>query len=410
VEPLARISLAQDAPGELRRTLPLLGLEPLPQSGSGWADVHVDFAPRAESTDALPASGLRIALDERRRSLTPNADFISDSMRAIGCFILSHALKLSAPFLTAEEGTFAMIRAAIAVARSSAPIIVEGETGNGKESLVRLIYAAGGGSSVLVRVDCATLENNFSDGQFPPEAAASAPASKQDDAGTGVGSTVHFSRMSELSPASQLKVLRVIVSDRDGSVRPLGGTPRAGALRVIASSARSLAAMSARGEFLPEFHSLFDLTLTIPPLRERRADIPMLARYFLRRVRPELIFSAEALRILTRYVYPGNVRELQNLVTRLAIVPLAVPGRVIGPDDVIGQLWLANPPHHGSGKLFKLSRGKICRDIAAQVLLSSGGNAEIAARTLGITPRAMLRLTTLAVTRQPRRGRGARRA
>jgi transcriptional regulator with GAF, ATPase, and Fis domain len=86
----------------------------------------------------------------------------------------------------------------------------------------------------------------------------------------------------------------------------------------------------ARGLFVPELHNLFEVAMAVPPLRERPADVAMLAWYFLRNANPALALSGGALKTLSDYPFPGNVRELQNLITRLAIVPLASDSSVIG--------------------------------------------------------------------------------
>jgi DNA-binding NtrC family response regulator len=109
-------------------------------------------------------------------------------------------------------------------------------------------------------------------------------------------------------------------------------------IRYLATATRSLGELALRGRFVPELYNLFEVALPIAPLRERPDDIAMLAGYFLRKANPAMVLNGAALKTLNDYPFPGNVRELQNLITRLAIVPLASDGMVIGRPDVLGQL------------------------------------------------------------------------
>ncbi|MBF6558664.1 MAG: sigma-54-dependent Fis family transcriptional regulator [Candidatus Binataceae bacterium] len=374
-------------------------------------------------------SAIRIAFGPRARTLNYAADLVADSAHPAACFILSRALKLYAPFLTADENMFELIRAAITVARGPARIIVEGETGSGKESLIKLIHAASGDPASLVNVDCPALDEGTigarlrealsqaraAGGQGTRQISARAsfgaranlasladPPSRANAASPWSGGTLFLNHLGELSPAAQISALEALGPSRGGH-RP---SPSPAAVRLLASSTQPLAELAERGQFQRALYDLFDVTLTIPPLRLRRVDIAMLARHYLRHVNPALSISPAAIKTLADYPFPGNVRELLNFITRLAIVPLHSGARVIGRDDIVEQLAFTPPREPGDVRsLWRLSHDIARREIVRRVLAATGGDTDRAAHRLGISSRALLRLTTSAVPR-PRRPRG----
>lgn len=360
MQPLARIELGSDAPAEVIRLLPLVGLEPVGPAGSAsssptstgakmpdatyQAKVRVEFdTPRSNLVDTavmakagytqVGPTTLRIAFDSAPREEQSSADFATDSAHAAVCFILSHALGLASPFLTANKHLFDVICVAIAIARGSARILVEGEIGVGKKSLMKLIYAAScdfagmagsGGMSGLIHAECAGLEADAVEAEIAP---LLAQAARSDSARMRVGGgTIFFNRLGELSLAAQRTLLDLLhtfsvpVPDLREALDPLNRNAIAN-LRILAASTRPLALMVADGALLPELHDLFDVTLTISPLRARRGDLPLLVRHYMRGLDPALTLNAAALRALSVYPFPGNVLELINFVTRIAIIP-----------------------------------------------------------------------------------------
>ena len=131
-------------------------------------------------------------------------------------------------------------------------------------------------------------------------------------------------------------------------------------VRLLAASAQPLAAMVARGEFLAELQQLFDATLTITPLRDRPGDLPMLVRHALRTLNPAVTLDAAAIRTLARYPFPGNLRELTNFVTRIAIVPAKpITRRLLGSageSGKVGRAEVIRQLDHSSLKLLWRSR------------------------------------------------------
>ena len=198
------------------------------------------------------------------------ADFLCDNAIAAACFILSKALGLASFMLTSDERLFEKIRAAILLAQGPARVLVEGEIGVGKESLIKLIHAASGDSMSLIHAECAGLEATRVAAEVIPLLAQAA-------------GTIFFNRIEELSLVAQSRLLELIRASSSSST----ASPDSQRVRYLAASTRSLAAMVARGEFLAELNGLFDATLILAPLRDRSGDLPMLVRYFLRKLNPD---------------------------------------------------------------------------------------------------------------------------
>ena len=431
MEPLARVVLGKGAPAELIRLLPLVGIDavipmedPPHVSFPGGAApsappkaLHVEFGERPADAAVSPAT-LTIAIAPDARGENSAADFVAASAEAAACFILSRALGLPSPFITANEHLFEVIRAALAVARGPARVLVEGEIGVGKESLVKLIHAASGDPATLVYAECAGLDEDTVESEIAPLIAQAASAnSARMQAGA-----LFFNRICELSPAAQRKLLYVILRSAAAPDRrvPFERRNLPAKVRYLAASTQPIAAMVERGAFLPELHDLFDVTLTIPPLRSRRGDLPILVRHYLRLLNPGLTLNAGAMRTLSMYPFPGNVLELINFVTRIAIIPSDSGtrysgtrhsgARIVGRADVISQLEHASLNtawrSHGEHK-FRLRRTR--RMTAAAALERTDGEIAQAIRALGANSPDALRLTTATVARQRKpRGGGKR--
>jgi DNA-binding NtrC family response regulator len=312
-------------------------------------------ANRAIDTGSLTAPTIAIAMGVVTNADDALTDFVTDSPMAVACFILSKILGLPSPILTGDERLFEVICSAIALARGLATVLVEGEIGVGKESLIKMIHAASGDSTSLLHAECAGLEARFVEAEIAPLLTRAAGAATKTDS-RALGGTIFFNRIEELSADAQLRLLSLIRrSIVAGGVRQslidrreLSSRCQPGArVRFLAASTTSLAAMVARGEFLRELHEVFDTTLAVPPLRDRIGDLPILVRHALRMRGSTLTLSAAALRHLSRYRFPGNLRELANFVTRIAIVaatpPIHYSGRgrgtgIVGRAEVIRQL------------------------------------------------------------------------
>jgi hypothetical protein len=452
VEPLARVELGSDVPAEVLRLLPLVGLEPVirPDRASPpaltWVDdpsrtaapaaMRIEFVGRGQvSEDAADVSlienrvvapvTLTIACEATSLAENSAVDLVTDSAIATVCLILSRALGLTSPFLTADAQLFDVVRAATVVARGPAWVLVEGELGLGKESLIKLIHAASRDTVGLIHAECAGLEADAVAAEFAP-LLAQAASSNSGRAGAG-GGAIFFNRIGELSPAAQhnlLDLLRALAfappdsGDAPALSAERGRRDTARRVRVLASSTRPLAATVTGGELVPELHDLFDATFTISPLRVRRGDLPLLVRHYLRSLNPTVTLNAAAMRALSVYPFPGNVLELVNFVTRVAIVPRkAAPRRstsgpaasaVVGRAEVISQLdrgslntvWRSHVPRD--------SRGDRTRRADAAHTAEPDGDASVAAAPSFMAPAsaAAVRMTIGGVprARKPRGG------
>jgi DNA-binding NtrC family response regulator len=325
--------------------------------------------------------------------------------------IVSHAFGLSPPLLTADAAMFAVIRAVARAGQVDSPILVTGETGTGKELLVRLIHAASGRAGGMASVNCAALNAPVlgsrridrgvdKDAYSDTARGAAGVENRLDELCAASDTTLFLDQVSELSPASQTRVLRAILRAGDsqtddsqtydsqtgvfGAGHHLGGKVRPGA-RLVAATNRPLGPMVLKGRFKRELYDhLAVLTLGVPSLRERRADIGLLAARFLRSVAPRLSFTPEALAALGNYPFPGNVRELHNLVTRFAIMQHDA-SQLIQAADVRPEL--VGPPITPS--IWKSSPFQMRREMALQALMVCGGDRTAAARKLGISVRAL---------------------
>lgn len=336
------------------------------------------------------------------------ADFISESPLALASFIVSRALRLPTPFLTADDNMFSLFRTAIDAAPGLRPIVVEGETGTGKDLLVRLIHAASRRSGALVLLDCAALGDELIEGELGVKHGVHAsetgePRSVQ----RAAGGTLFVDGLGESSPVTQAQVTRMMLESEYASANESASELRA--VRYIAATKCPLVPVADQESSAFAVRSqLGFLYITLPPLRARRADVALLARYFLGLVNGELGFTSTALRMLTEYPFPGNVRELSNVVTRLAIAPPSNTQLIDWP-DVRGQLMFVNAEAGQAAAIWSLSRDAFRRDMALHALEACAGDKEAAARKLGITQRSLLRLSAAALKISAGSSRGARR-
>ena len=251
--------------------------------------------------------------------------------------------KISAP-LAFEEivGSAPQFRAALAVAAKAArariPVLIEGESGVGKDVVARAIHAASPRfRQRMVAVNCGAIPANLIESElFGHERGAFTGAFDRQpgrfaDADMG---TIFLDEVSELPLEAQVKLLRVL---QDGEVQTLGARmPTHVDVRVIAATNRKLIEEVEAGRFREDlYYRLNVVQVTIPPLRERSADIPALSRHLLERIAGQpglrsLGITSEALLLLMRHDWPGNVRQLQNALFRAAVL---CDGDALTPQD-----------------------------------------------------------------------------
>lgn len=241
--------------------------------------------------------------------------------------------KISQPLAFAEiVGSAPDFRAALAIAakaaRARVPVLIEGESGVGKEVVAEAIHAASPRARKrMIAVNCGAIPGNLVESAlFGHERGAFTGAFERH---TGKfqeadGGTLFLDEVGELPLDAQVKLLRVLQS---GEIQPIGGRAVADVdVRVIAATNKTLIDEVAAGHFREDlYYRLNVVQVTIPPLRERREDIPALARHMLTRIAQQpglrsLGITDEGLALLTSYDWPGNVRQLQNALFRAAVL------------------------------------------------------------------------------------------
>ena len=216
-------------------------------------------------------------------------------------------------------------RIIVKVAPSTHPVLILGESGTGKEVAARMIHLNGGSAAkAFLAVDCGAV----GPGLIESELFGHAPgAFTQMDrvregllVGAGAG-TVFLDEITDLPLDVQVKLLRAL---QERVVRPVGSKEAVPfSARVLAATSRDVVAMVEQGSFRRDLYFRLNVvSLKIPPLRERKEDIPLLARYFVERMERErgeaLLLPEETLAVFSEYEWPGNIRELENAVERLA--------------------------------------------------------------------------------------------
>jgi two-component system response regulator HydG len=209
------------------------------------------------------------------------------------------------------------------VAQTTHPVLILGESGTGKELVARCIHANGrNAAKPFLPVDCGSLVPTLVESElfgYVKGAFTGANRSKDGLLVSAEGGTVFLDEIGELPLDLQAKLLRAL---QEKEIRPVGATHRVPInVRILAATNRDLAAMVEQGRFRKDlYYRLNVVSLRIPPLRDRREDIPLLAAHFLERSNRQrslnCAFSDDALRIMTEYAWPGNVRELENSIER----------------------------------------------------------------------------------------------
>ena len=228
------------------------------------------------------------------------------------------------------------------VAPSDVPVLVQGETGAGKELVARALHAASRrAAGPFLAENCAAIAPTLLESELFGHVKGAFTDAGRDRDGAFVaadGGTLFLDEIGDMPLEMQAKILRVL---QEGEVRPVGsnGTRKVD-VRVVAASHRDLATMAADGTFRADlFYRLNVVTLALPPLRERAEDLPDLGAHLLARIAAETgeaprILTLDALEALAARPWPGNVRELENLLRRAAA--LTPPGRPLGADDLAG--------------------------------------------------------------------------
>jgi DNA-binding NtrC family response regulator len=281
------------------------------------------------------------------------------------------------------------------VAETESTVLIRGESGVGKELVARAVHRQSPRSrQPFVVVDCASLHENLLQSElFGHEKGAYTGAIRLKHGLFEVADrgTIFLDEIGEVTPPLQVKLLRVLET---GIFRRVGGTADTKVdVRVIAATNRSLEAMMKEGGFREDlYYRLNVFSIHIPPLRERRDDIPVLADHFIRNstIAPKrsVRIAAESMEVLRRYPWPGNVRELENVIERALIL---CDGGIIEPEHL--PMGIRVTPQFGhdedSDRLPTLE--EVERRYIRRVLEECKGHRQKAANILGISERNLYR-------------------
>ncbi len=291
----------------------------------------------------------------------------------------------------AMTGVFELVEK---VALHKTTVLITGESGTGKELIARAIHERGPRAPrPLVGINCGGIPDNLLESElfgFKKGAFTDAIRDKPGRFEEADGGTIFLDEIGELPMPLQVKLLRVL---QEEEISPLGGLGATKIdVRVIAATSRDLKSEVAKGRFREDlFYRINVMSIHLPPLRERRGDIPLLVGYFVDLFNTKLkkhieALSSEAMPLLMEYPWPGNVRELENVIERAVLL---APGRWITPAELPPHLL--EPTTHTlpwtmeESLSIKRAAKTMEKTLIEQALKQTGGNRTQAARLLEIS-------------------------
>jgi PAS domain S-box-containing protein len=335
--------------------------------------------------------GISIDISERRQAGRSGAGSAGSTVRT--AMPMAKRVVEGTEFLIASPTMHKFMGMVDRVAGHTETVLVVGETGTGKELVARTIHESSSRrKSALVDINCAALPEHLVESElfgYEKGAFSGADSSKPGLFELADKSTIFLDEIGELQPQVQVKLLRVL----DGApYYRLGGHRKITVdVRVVAATNQDLEAAVKDGRFRKDlYHRLSQFQLRVPPLRERPEDITALARHFLALKAPDKNFSTDALSALQGYDWPGNIRELRNLVAKLAMTA----------ERTISGAALAAELHTGQGTRERGELHKVLPDgnlenmeeqMIIRALEQTGGHRAQAAEQLGISRRTLTR-------------------
>ncbi len=276
------------------------------------------------------------------------------------------------------------------VAPTDATVIIQGETGTGKELIARMIHRFSSRSQQpFVPVDCSAIPAALLESELFGAMKGAFTGAERDRIGVFESAnkgTVFLDEIGDIDPSFQVKLLRFL---QEREIRPVGASREKKVdVRVIAATNRDLQKMVDDGKFREDlWFRLNVVRLDLPPLRERRVDVPLLAQYFVAkyngRYNRDVRLTESGLRTLRDFTWPGNVRQLQHLIERLTIL---APNDRIDSEAVHDAISAMEPKDGGGETLAETESDQIRR-----VLAATGGNKSRAAAILGIERKTLYR-------------------
>lgn len=339
------------------------------------------------------------ALETRRLRVTTRR---SEIERALGRAVVAESPAMRRLLLAVER-----------IAKRDVTVLVRGETGTGKELIAQLVHIhSGRAKQPMVRFNCAAIPAELAESELFGHAKGAftgAATARRGFFGQAEGGTLILDEVGELPMAIQAKLLRAL---QGGEIQPVGGALERVDVRIVASTNRDLAADARAGRFREDlYYRLAVVELVVPPLRERRDDIPALAAEFARRYGEQfglgpLALEPELVAALQGEDWPGNVRQLENAIARLAALAIEGPLRLADWRDRVlggsGAREAASEPSAGedmSSESEPLERSALSlrerveafeRGVIARALSEQGGNQSATARALGLSRASLI--------------------
>ncbi|HJS38075.1 MAG TPA: sigma 54-interacting transcriptional regulator [Burkholderiales bacterium] len=309
---------------------------------------------------------------------------VADALRLSTAPSSEHAAHWRAEIITRSAAMEALLGQAQRVAASDASVCIFGASGTGKELLARAIHRASRRAGApFIAVNCGAIPEGLLESELFGHKKGSFTGAVQDRRGlfqACEGGTLFLDEVGDMPPPLQVKLLRAL---EDRVVRPVGANDSIAVdVRVISATHRKLEERIATGEFREDlYYRLNVVKLELPSLAQRREDIPLLAGHFLSRLaerygRPRLAFSPEAMELLVGAAWPGNVRQLLNVVERAVALTTT---------EVIPAALVRQALDVGSGSLTPLDEARRAfeREYLVRILKITGGNVTQAARLAG---------------------------
>jgi transcriptional regulator with GAF, ATPase, and Fis domain len=277
------------------------------------------------------------------------------------------------------------------------PIVIQGESGTGKEVVARTIHSSGQNRRApFVAVNCAALAEDLLESELFGHKRGAFTGAFADRKGlfeAASGGTLFLDEVGDMSLAMQVKLLRAI---QEGRIRPVGSTQEVAVqVRILAATNRDLVEMVTRGEFREDlFYRIATMVIDLPALRERTEDIPLLVRHILGKIKsggPLPVVGGAALRMLMEYHWPGNIRQLENVVRAAT---------VMSEGEIHAELVASLLPDFGARRPAPQARAvsgrprKCTRSSVEEAMRVAGGRRADAARALGVSLRTLQRYLT----------------
>jgi DNA-binding NtrC family response regulator len=339
---------------------------------------------------------LRVAASRQRGELARREEALARREREMDLLQQRVAQHIANRRFVVRSGAMReVVEMATRVAPLDTTVLVAGESGTGKEFIVRLIHEHSARSrGPLVSVNCAALTETLLESELFGHVRGAFTGAVRDKPGlfeVADRGTLFLDEVGEIAPTLQAKLLRAL---QEGEIRRVGGERTVKARpRIIAATNRDLRAAVSEGRFREDLYfRLGGFVIALPPLRERREDIPPLVHEFVRqsaeRLQKEVAgVSPAAMTALLNYDWPGNVRELEHAVERGVIL---ARGTTLGVEDLPPEVGEAGsrPPRRGAD----LRLASHTRDMVVEALRRHGGSRKSAAAALGISPVTLWRM------------------